>query len=230
MLMLGIDTSGKTATVAAADEKKVYAQFTVLTRLTHSQIILPMVNSTLKGAGLTLADIEGIAVAVGPGSYTGLRIGVSSVKAMAYALGIGCAGVSTLEALAAGVRIAEGIICPVMTARQELVYNALFSSDGERLTRITEDRVISAAELAEELDGFSDGRVILTGDGAEIFSEKHGGGILSPPALRLQLATGVIEAAQGKPLIPPEQLDTAYLQQVKAEKDLEDKLNKECRK
>lgn len=225
LLMLGIDTSGKTATVAAADENTVYAQFTVLTKLTHSQIILPMVSRTLEGAGLSLENIEAVATANGPGSYTGLRIGVSSVKAMAYALGIGCVGVSTLEALAANLKIFSGIICPVMTARQELVYNALFSSDGRTVTRLTEDRVISSAELSAQLDAYADMPVILNGDGSAAFSQKYDKGILAPPSLRMQLATGIIDAAQGKPLITPDKLSAAYLQQVKAEKDLQDKLS-----
>ncbi|MDE6745485.1 MAG: tRNA (adenosine(37)-N6)-threonylcarbamoyltransferase complex dimerization subunit type 1 TsaB, partial [Oscillospiraceae bacterium] len=100
MILLGIDTSGKTASVAVCTETSVLAQTTVYTKLTHSQVILPICNDVLKSAGTELSDVDVIAAAAGPGSYTGLRIGIAAVQAMCFALDKHCIGISTLEALA----------------------------------------------------------------------------------------------------------------------------------
>ena len=132
MLILGIDTSGKTASVALCDENTVLAQTTVLTKLTHSQVIMPLCETMLKNAGEKLENINGIAAANGPGSYTGLRIGVSAVKAMAFALNIGCAGISTLESLAYNFKGIKTTVCSIMHARLDLVYAAFFESSDLR--------------------------------------------------------------------------------------------------
>jgi len=215
--LLGIDTSGKVASVAVCDENTVIAQTTVVTKLTHSQIILPLCKEVLRLAETDLADIDRIAVADGPGSYTGLRIGISTVKGMAFALGTECVGVSTLEALAHNLAGYDGTICAVMSARQSLVYAAEFRSDKNGITRLTDDRIIEGEELAALLDG----DIIFVGDYASEFVKKYGrdGFTVAPPHLRLQLASGVCSAAMKKAPQKPEEINARYLQPTKAEKD-----------
>lgn len=218
MTILGIDTSGKTASVAVCTETSVLAQTTVYTTLTHSQVILPICNEVLKNAGMELEDVDGIAVAMGPGSYTGLRIGIAAVKAMAFALNKPCIGVSTLEALANNVVLHKGIICAVMTARLNLVYCAVFRSNGKIIERVTEDGIMPIEELKSQLEAM-DGDIAVVGDAADkLEGEKY---IIAPAHLKLQLASGVCSAAFGKEMSGPDKLDAAYLQITKAEKDLQ---------
>lgn len=218
MTLLGIDTSGKTASVAVCTENAVLAQNSVYTKLTHSQIILPICCGVLKSAGLTLNDVDGIAAAAGPGSYTGLRIGIAAVKAMCFALGKPCIGISTLEALAYNVSLHSGVICSVMAARQNLVYGAVFRSDGRTVTRLTEDRILPIEELKEILDGY-DGNIAAVGDGSALLSGERF--IEAPPHLRLQLASGLCAAAFGRELYTPDKLEASYLEITKAEKQAE---------
>lgn len=220
MLVLGIDTSGKTASVALCSEKAVLAQTTVLTKLTHSQVIMPICEDVLRNSGEKLDNIDGIAVANGPGSYTGLRIGVSAVKAMAYALNIDCVGISTLESLAYNFKGIKAVVCAVMYARLDLVYNAFFESDGNRINRLTNDRIISVEELSNELGKYQN--AVLVGDYAEEFANKYllENILLSAPHLRLQLASSLCFSAFDKSLSCPDNLNAEYLQITKAEKDL----------
>lgn len=220
MTLLGIDTSGKTASVALCTEDKVLAQTTVYTSLTHSQVILPICNDVLKNAGVELSDVDGIAVAMGPGSYTGLRIGISAVKAICFAQNKPCVGISTLEGLANNVSLHKGIICAVMTARLDLVYCALFESDGCKVTRLNNDEILSVDALKQKLEQY-EGSIAVVGDAADkLEGEKF---IIAPPHLKLQLATGLCSAAFGKEMSTPDELDAAYLQITKAEKDLQEK-------
>ena len=228
MLILGIDTSGKTASVAICDEKNVIAQTTILTKLTHSQIILPMVEKLLSDADLTLNEIDAIAVANGPGSYTGLRIGISAVKAMCFTLSKKCAGISTLESLAFNCIGSKGKIVSLMRARPDIAYFGAFESDGKTLKRISEDKVIPIGEIISLVD-FTDGDIILVGDYAaecyeKLFSEKENVR-LAPVPERLQLASSLCMAAlnNSDSFGTPESLDVSYLQITKAEKDKQNK-------
>lgn len=220
LTLLGIDTSGKTASVALCTENAVLAQTTVYTTLTHSQVILPICKDVLKNAGLALEDVDGISVAMGPGSYTGLRIGISAVKAMCFALNKPCRGVSTLEGLANNVSVHKGTICAVMAARLDLVYCAVFESDGCKVTRLTEDEILPLDEIRAKLEQY-DGDVVIVGDSADKLTGERF--ITAPPHLKLQLASGVCSASFGKEMYGPDKLDAAYLQITKAEKDLQDK-------
>lgn len=218
MTLLGIDTSGKTASVAVCTENSVLAQTTVYTTLTHSQVILPICKEVLKNAGMELSEIDGIAAAMGPGSYTGLRIGIAAVKAMCFALNKPCIGISTLESLANNVSLHRGIICAVMAARLDLVYCAVFSSDGKKIERITEDGIMSIDELKAQLEAM-DGDIAVVGDAAEKLEGERF--ITAPPHLKLQLASSLCAAAFEKELYAPDKLKAAYLQITKAEKDLQ---------
>lgn len=167
MKILAIDTTAKTATAALVENEKLIALTVLNTPNTHSVTLLPMIDGLLKGAGLTVDDIDLFATSAGPGSFTGVRIGAAAIKGLAFASKKPCVGVSSLEALALNVAETEGIICPVMDARRNQLYNAFFRYEGGKLTRLTEDRVLSAEELKNELTGSGEA-VYLTGDGSDI--------------------------------------------------------------
>ena len=226
MLLLGIDTSGKTASAALfdSDSELFLAQTTVYTQKTHSQVIMPVVKDIMAQAGKELSDLGGIAVANGPGSYTGLRIGVAAVKALSFGLGIKCCGVSTLLGLACNNLAYKGQICAIMKARGELVYTCTYKSDGYCVEQVTEEQIISRDELAEYL-AFNVKECMLCGDGAAEFYNAYSSPafIIAPPQGRLQNAVGVCLAGVSRKLSQPEELEVSYLQKVKAEKDLENK-------
>ena len=166
MKILAIDTTAKTATAALTENESLIALTVLNTPNTHSVTLLPMINGLLSGASLTVKDIDLLACSAGPGSFTGVRIGTSAIKGLAFADNKPCIGVSSLEALAMNVT-EDGIACPVMDARRNQVYNALFRCKNGKLTRLTPDRVLSASELACELEAEQD-RIFITGDGSEI--------------------------------------------------------------
>lgn len=224
--ILGIDTSGSIASCAIMRENELIAETTFVTKLTHSQVILPVVKRTLSDCGLTLSDIDLFAVAAGPGSYTGLRIGIAAVKGIC-ALGKPCIGVSTLEALAQNCAVFKGRIITVMAARKGIAYVGCYDSDGGRLTKAFDDKVISESEILSLAD--FDGEVLLTGDCSqrikeELFSDNERVST-APARLRNQSAAGVCMAAlcHLDEACEAEKLDAMYLQITKAEKDLQEK-------
>ena len=165
MICLAFDTSAKVASVAVLDGERTLASYSVDNGLTQSELILPMAEDMMKKLELNYSDVDLLATSVGPGSFTGVRIGVSLVKGLAFGRGIPCAGVSTIEALAENLRGLSGVIVPVMDARRNQVYTATFISEGNEMKRITEDRAISLKELAEELSEYGDKSIYLVGDG-----------------------------------------------------------------
>lgn len=226
LLLLGIDTSGKTASAALfdSDTETFLAQTSLYTQKTHSQVIMPAVKEMIAQAGKQISDIGGIAVANGPGSYTGLRIGVAAAKAMSFGLGVKCCGVSTLLGLACNNLAHKGHICSIMKARGELVYTCTYKSDGFCIEQVTEEQIISRDELAEYL-ALEIGECLLCGDGAADFFNNYRSPVftIAPPHGRLQNAVGVCLAGISRQLTEPELLEVSYLQKVKAEKDLEQK-------
>ena len=167
MLILAFETSAKAASVALMDNGKLLGEGYQNTGLTHSQTLMVMAEDVLKQCGKTAADVQAVAVAAGPGSFTGVRIGVAAAKGFAWGAELPCYGVSTLEAMAESLNAFDGYVCPCMDARRSQVYNALFLADGGRLTRITEDRAIALADLKEELKK-CEKPVFLVGDGANL--------------------------------------------------------------
>jgi tRNA threonylcarbamoyladenosine biosynthesis protein TsaB len=231
LILLGIDTSGKTASASLFDtEKQIFlAQSTLYTQKTHSQVIMPMCKDIISQTGLEMKDIDAFAVADGPGSYTGLRIGVAAVKAICFALDKPCCGVSTLEGLAYNNVQHSGIICSVMTARGELVYSCIYKSDGYRIEKISEEEIIDRSELVSRIETYGrEEKILFCGDGAEklLADFDISNGIISSPAMRIQNAVGVCLAAEKHDFIPPEILEVSYLQKVKAEKELEERTKK----
>ena len=167
MLILAFETSAKAASVALHDGTVLLGESYQNTGLTHSQTLMVMAEDLLKQCGKTAADVTAVAVAEGPGSFTGVRIGVAAAKGFAWGAEIPCYGVSTLEAMAASLNAWEGTVCPVMDARRSQVYNALFAANCGSYTRIGEDRAISLRELGEELQNMPK-PVFLVGDGSKL--------------------------------------------------------------
>ena len=218
MRYLGMDTSGSVAAVALYDTEQdlFLSQQSLYTKKTHSQVILPLVERTLQDCGLTAADLDGIAVAVGPGSYTGLRIGVAAVKAMTFALQLPCFGISTLEALAYQAATANGLCSAVMKARQNLVYAGLYQNQNGTLQNLVPDGLYEQTQWQQILEQ-QQAPVLVTGDAAALFKTEQVQ--LAPASVRLQNATGLCLAACHHAPQTPEQLEANYLQLVKAEKD-----------
>ena len=167
MKILAFDSTAKTASVALSENGRVILSYNVDNGLTQSELLLPMAESALKNIGITFSDIDAYAVNVGPGSFTGVRIGVSLVKGLAFAKEVPCIEVSTLQSLAENLRGLEGVIVPVMDARRAQVYTAIFTSDKNGLIRVTEDMALPLTELYEKLTEYKDRKIYLVGDGAE---------------------------------------------------------------
>ena len=199
MRILALETSAKSVSVAVTENSTLLAQAYQDRGLTHSVTLMPLLDGMLKTAGLTLDDMDIIAVAQGPGSFTGIRIGVSAAKGLAWAKALPCCGVSTLEAMAYGVTDFEGVVVGAMDARRQQVYNALFRTENGRVTRLCEDRAVAMELVAEELAAIPEPKLIV-GDGAVLlydFLQKAGIGCrLSSPLHRQQSAAGVALAAE----------------------------------
>lgn len=232
MLTLAFESSAKAASVALVEDGRLISQYSQCSALTHSRTLLPMAEDMLKNAELKLAKIDLFAVAHGPGSFTGIRIGVSTVKGLAWAAGKPCVGVSTLEAMAWHGLAAGGYICPVMDARRSQVYNALFKIEDGKPQRLCEDRPIALADLAGELQSL-DTPVFLVGDGAELaesFLSSQGiACTIAPENLRWQSAWGVAMAARDKEPGNADSLLPVYLRLSQAERERQERLAGESR-
>ena len=191
MIVLGVDSSASCASCALTVDKKTVASFTLDAGNTHSTTLLPMIKACCDRAGITPAQIDLFACAVGPGSFTGVRIGVSTVKGLCAPRSTPCVGVSTLEALANCMPRRDAVLCAVMDARAGQVYHANFDLSGEVPVRLCEDRAVSLAKLREELSAI-DRPVLLAGDGAHLLTDA---GEPVSENLRLQNAYGVARLA-----------------------------------
>ena len=198
MLILAFETSAKAGSVALHDGACLLGESYCNTGLTHSQTLMTMAEDLLKNCGKTSQDVTAVAVAAGPGSFTGVRIGVAAAKGFAWGKEIPCYGVSTLEAMALGFGLQEGYVLPVMDARREQVYNALFYFENGKLQRKCDDRAISLSDLAEEIKAL-EGPIFLVGDGSVLcyntLKDKIPGLVLPPEHRMHQRAVGVALAA-----------------------------------
>lgn len=244
MLILALESSAKPASVAVCADGELLGQYFQNCGLTHSRTLLAMAESLLKNLDISIADIDLIAVSRGPGSFTGIRIGVSAAKGMAWGLDRPVCGVSTLEAMAyqvsepsrpvCGVSIVEAmayqvpepsiLLCPVMDARRSQVYNALFIWQEGALNRLTEDRAISLESLSVELQARkSSSTLLLIGDGAKITCDYlSSAGIpcrIAPEILRWQSAYGVALAAVNTEPTTALELEPCYLRPSQAERE-----------
>ena len=231
MLILAFETSAKAASVALLEDGKLLGESYQNTGLTHSQTIMVMAEDLLKQCGKTVADLTGIGVANGPGSFTGIRIGVAAAKGFAWGAELPCCGVSTLEAMAVSLGVWQGYVCPVMDARRSQVYNALFHVDCGKYTRIRDDRAISLLELGEDVKKLSE-PVFLVGDGSVLcynaLSEMVPGLVLPPEHRLHQRAAGVALEAErmlkSGGSFPGEALVPNYLRLSQAERERNERM------
>ena len=202
MKILAFETSAKAASVAMAEDGRLLAESYCNSGVTHSQTLLTMAEGLIASCGKP----DAVAVAAGPGSFTGVRIGVAAAKGYAWGAELPCYGVSTLEAMACWLGIPQGWVCACMDARRSQVYNALFRAEEGKLHRRTEDRAISLEELKKELLAL-DGPIFLVGDGSNLcyntLREEVPGLILPPEHRMHQRSSGVAvlaarEIAQGR--------------------------------
>ena len=198
MKIIALESSAVTASVAVTEDDKLLAQSFQNSGLTHSATLMPMAAGLLKNTGLTLDEIDVVAVAAGPGSFTGVRIGVAAAKGLAWPGDKPCAPCSTLESMAWQCAHMGGEICAAMDARRNQVYCARFLAENGTLKRLTDDRAMGLDELAQEVQASGKSQ-ILVGDGAHLVQKALDAQglpcILTPPHLRYQTAWGVARAA-----------------------------------
>ena len=233
MLILAFESSAKSASAALLKDESLLAEAFQNNGKTHSATLMPMAQQLLQDCCVDISDLDCIAVAAGPGSFTGIRIGVAAAKGLAWAAEKPIAAVSTLAGMAMQLLPAAGVFCPVMDARRNQVYNALFRSDGTALTRLTDDRAISLEELKQELLAL-DEPVFLVGDGSRLCYRTLSpalSGLQFPPAhLEMQRASGVamaaaVQAREGR-LITHDSLVPNYLRLSQAERERLERMKK----
>ncbi len=233
MRILSVDSTAQTGSVAIVDNGKISALYTIEAQ-THSTTLLPMIESVMKSLDLSVTDMDLLAVSNGPGSFTGIRIGVAAVKGLAFKDNIPCIGISSLEAMAHNLAGLDGIICPVINARRSQVYTALFRSEGGVITRLTEDSVALIPEMDDFLSGY-DCPVYFSGDAAEAVFESvtHSSKMLPPVLLRHPSAYGVAAAAEkifkeadDISVFTENKLSPSYLRKTQAEREREERLER----
>ena len=234
MLILAFETTAKAGSVALLEDGKLLAESYQNTGLTHSQTLMVMAEDMLKAAGKTMAEVSAVAVAEGPGSFTGVRIGVAAAKGLAWGGERPCYGVSTLEAMALTLGVYQGYVCGTMDARRSQVYNALFYVNQGEMTRMTEDRAIALSDLAEELKVLNE-PVFLVGDGSTLTYNTLKDtvpALVLPPEHRMhQRASGVALAAAAKIAAgcsgDGAALSPNYLRLSQAERERNEKMSKQ---
>ena len=227
MNILALESSATACSAALCRDGELLAQSFQCSGLTHSRTLLPMVHDLLKNCGESVDKVDVVAVAAGPGSFTGLRIGAATAKGLAWAGEKPCAPCSTLESMAWPLaHLEDRLIVCAMDARRKQVYNALFLARGDRLERLCPDRAVSLAELGEELKKFQKMKIFV-GDGARLcynaLKEEVPGLALAPLHLRMQSAWGVARAAEELVktggLIPAAELAPVYHRLSQAERE-----------
>lgn len=232
MKILAIDTSGSSLSVAILEDKKVISDFYINTGLTHSETLAPIIDLAIKNSLINVSSIDLYASTIGPGSFTGLRIGIATIKAMALVNEKKCVAVSTLEALAYESKDFEGYICCCIDARHAEVYNAIFKCESGVLKRITEDRSISIENLKNELKKLKS-KIKLVGDCCEIcYNEFLGENLDISLGYSIYIdakSVGYIafERYFNKEILLPEDLNPRYLKLSQAERLLKEKCKKQ---
>lgn len=236
MNILAVDSCSKTASVAAFVGENLICEFYLNSGLTHSQTLVPMIDWVLKACSLKLSAFDAFAVTSGPGSFTGVRIGISAVKGMALALNKLCVGLSTLESMTYNFsNLSSGnIVCACMDARRNQLYNAIFEYQSD-FKRLTEDRIILLDDLTEELKIHKNSKIFFVGDGAELCYnhikkfDEFDRICLAPEHIRYIRASSAGRLALEKinqnknVLVPPGELNPIYLRKSQAERELKSK-------
>lgn len=235
MRILGIECTASPVSCAVFEDGRIKAEYFLNLKTTHSQTLLPMVESVLKLSGIGIGDIDVIAATAGPGSFTGVRIGISAVKGLAFAQNTPCVPISTLEAMAYGLTGCDGIVCACMDARCNQVYNAIFEVKDGVVSRFCFDRALMIEELYAELEKIYEKNrektIFIVGDGADLFynsiKDRDVPVCLAPEHLKRQRASGVCMAALSKAqngeTVCPEELLPVYLRLPQAERELKAK-------
>lgn len=214
-MILAVDTSGRTASCAVAADGVLLGYRMLYTQRAHSQILLPMAKQLLAETGHTVQDVDVFAAANGPGSYTGLRIGIAAMQALGFAGGKQCAGISSLEGLAWNLCGRNGVLCACLAARKDLCYCAFFEGDGTAVRRLTDDQILPAAEIAAQIAGYG-APVMIIGDGITVLRDAAPADYFAAPMhLCNQSACGIAMAAMHQAPVSPEDLTVSYLQAVK---------------
>lgn len=233
MKILALDSTAIVSTVAITDNEKLLAEFTINNGNTHSETLLPMIEASLKVLKLTVDDIDLFACSAGPGSFTGVRIGAATIKGLAFDKSKPCAPVSSLDALAHNLPYADGIVCPVMNARRNQLYNAIFLCENGKLTRLCDDRLISVFDLEEELAQYNGKKIYLCGDGYDIAKNAFTRVIAEDTPLLHQyqsaysVALCALEAASAELLTTDIELSPVYLRASQAERERLERLEAE---
>lgn len=230
MKILAFDSTATAASVAICDDGRIVSEFFVNSGLTHSRTLVPMLDAVLKNADTELDSIDVLAISNGPGSFTGVRIGVAVAKGIAFAEGLPCFEVSTLESMAYNLLLTDCLVCASMDARCSQVYNGLFQIKYGEVHRVSQDRAIAIDDLRNELiDKYADERIVLVGDGAELcfkaLMDTKLSVELAPSALRFQKASSVAAVAfeklgKGEKAKNAAELLPAYLRLSQAEREL----------
>ena len=223
MTVLAIDTSGPVCGVAILQDQKVLAEYTVQNQLTHSVNLMPMIDEQLRLSGLRLADVDRLACVVGPGSFTGVRIGVSTVKGLAHGSGKPCVAVNALEAIAMNGLFFDSVICPIQDARAGQVYGAAFRG-GDSLTRVLADHPVKIEIFADEVEALGE-KCLFLGDGLAVhrdyLKERFGDrAVLAPPHLSfIRPSSAAVLAARSDRLCSYTDLMPLYLREASAERN-----------
>jgi len=234
MRILAFETSAKAASVALLQEGRLLGEYMQNSGQTHSRTIMQMAQDLLRNCDLTVDDVDAVACAAGPGSFTGIRIGLAAAKGFAWGRDIPLVGISTLEAMARTVAVADGVYCAAMDARRNQVYTALFLVENGVFRRLMDDSAISVEELGQKLSELN-GPKYLVGDGAVLchthLSETVAGLQLLPEHLRMQRAAGTAllawEQLQAGAVVPAAEVTPNYLRLSQAERERLKKLEME---
>lgn len=228
MKVLGIDTSSNVATVAVIDDDRIIAEYTLNFKKTHSERLMPMIDEMLSSCGVAISDIDLFGVSVGPGSFTGLRIGVATAKGLAQATGKKIVPVGTLEAMAYNLPYCEHLIIPIMDARRNQVYTGTYIWDEEGFREIEAPDAISIEECLENCGNLLD--VVFIGDGVPVFKsiikEKLGDRAKFVPAgSSLQRAASVASLALKKAdeAVTCHEITPFYIRKSQAEREYDEK-------
>ena len=225
MLVLGMDTATRTASIGLVEENRIVGEFSLQVDRVHSKKLMPMVDQLLEAAGVEATQIEAIAVSAGPGSFTGLRIGMATAKGLAYALSVPLTGVSTLAGLCYNCIPADALLCPILDARMSEFYTALYRWENEQLVPVIEDSVMRREKLIQMLAGEEGPKIVVADQALESnlnLNEAFSGSILyAPPHQALPRGVSIallgykqIENGAGDSLLS---LQPAYLRRSQAE-------------
>lgn len=236
MNILAIDTSSLVATVAVINEEKLLGEFTINSPMTHSQKLMPIIDQLLSSLELSMEDIDTIAASRGPGSFTGIRIGIATIKGLAHGRKIPIVGVSSLEGLAYNITYSKELICPIMDARRNQVYTGVYKWENHKLINIVEEAPLSINELMDKLKEREE-KVIFLGDGLGRYKEDIISGLgekalFAPLYVNMQRASSIAQLALDKinngESKPEDYLSIApiYLRKSEAERQYEEKMRK----